>query len=119
MEACIVHAGPLPASVWGPLRAHLPLGTPLRLLDLDALTPYWEAGRTGEPDGLTVAGLAERLRPELDHRPRLLRVPDGPPGDAALARRARASGAADPALAGRRRLYVAYARARRRDRALA
>jgi thioesterase domain-containing protein len=176
MEPCIVHAGPLPASVWGRLRAHLPLGTPLRLLDLDALTPYWEAGRTGEPGGLTVGALAERLRAELDDRPRLLLgwgfgglvahalagdddhvvaldtaapgaqpaeltdeallagfaaylgarrgrrlhlVADGPPVDAALVRLGRASGAADTALAGLRRLYVAYARARRRDRALA
>jgi hypothetical protein len=176
MEACIVHAGPLPASVWGRLRAHLPLGTPMRLLDLDGLTPYWEAGRTGEPGGLTVAALADRLRGELDPRPRLLlgggfaglvahalagdddhvvaldttapaaqpdeltdaallpgfaaylgarrgrRLPvvaDGPPVDAALVALVRASGSAETALAGLRRLYVAYARARRRDHALA
>jgi hypothetical protein len=176
MEACIVHAGPLPASVWGRLRAHLPLGTPARLLDLEALTPYWEAGRTGDPAGLTVDGLADRVRAELDAHPRLLLgwgfaglvahtlagdddhvvaldttapagqpdelpdaallpgfaaylgarrgrrlhvVADGPPVDAALMGLARAAGATDTALSGLRRLYVAYARARRRDRALA
>jgi hypothetical protein len=176
MEACIVHAGPLPASVWGRLRAHLPLGTPARLLDLEALTPYWEAGRTGDPAGLTVDGLADRLRAELDAHPRLLLgwgfagliahalagdddhvvaldttapagqpdelpdaallpgfaaylgarhgrllvpVADGQPVDAALVGLVRASGRAETALAGLRRLYVEYARGRRRDRALA
>src|SRR3954453_2051249 len=69
-ELCIVHAGPLPTSVWGRLRAYLPAGTSLRLLDLEALTPYWEAGRTGEAGELTVAKLVQRLRPELDRRER-------------------------------------------------
>jgi hypothetical protein len=177
MEPCIVHAGPPPASVWGQLRAHLPLGTAARVLDLDALTPYWEAGRRGDPGELTVAGLAQRLRAELDPRERRLllgwgfsglvahamardgdhvvaldtaapaaqpaeltddvllpgfaaylgarrgqllpRVAGGAPVDAALAGLVRAAGAADTALAGLRRLYVAYARCRRRDRALA
>jgi thioesterase domain-containing protein len=174
MEPCIVHAGPPPASAWGRLRAHLPVGTAVRLLDLDALTPYWEAGRRGEPGELSVASLAERLRAELDPRGRrlllgwgfsglvahamardgdhvvalntaapaaqpaeltdeallpgfaaylavrrgraLAPVPAAPPVDAALAALA---GEADAAPAGLRRLYVAYARARRRDRALA
>jgi thioesterase domain-containing protein len=177
MEPCIVHAGPPPASVWGRLRAHLPLGTPLRVLDLDALTPYWEAGRRGDAGDLSVDGLARRLAAELDPRgPRLLlgwgfaglvahaMALDGDhvvaldtvapaaqpaeltdeallagfaaylgarrgralslaageaPVDAALIDLARAAGAADTALAGLRRLYVAYVRARRRDRALA
>ncbi len=177
MEPCIIHAGPPPASVWGRLRTHLPVGTTLRLLDLDALTPYWEAGRRGEAGDLSVAALAERLCAELDPRgPRLLLgwgfgglvahemardgdhvvaldttapagqpaeltdetlldgfaaylgarrgqmlplTAGGPPVDAALTRLARAAGAADTALAGLRRLYVAYARAHRRDRELA
>jgi hypothetical protein len=177
MEPCIVHAGPPPASAWGRLRAHLPVGTAVRLLDLDALTPYWEAGRRGEPGELSVASLAERLRAELDPRGRRLllgwgfsglvahamardgdhvvalntagpsaqpaeltdeallpgfarylgarrgqrlhAVPETPPVDAALVGLVRAAGAPDTALAGLRRLYVAYARARRRDHALA
>jgi thioesterase domain-containing protein len=177
METCIVHAGPPPASVWGQLRAHLPFGTPVRVLDLDALTPFWEAGRSGEPGELSVAGLARRLRAELDPRgPRLLLgwglaglvahamardgdhvvaldtaapaaqtaeltdetllagfaaylgarrgqllplAAGGAPVDAALVSLVRASSPPETALAGLRRLYVAYARARRRDRALA
>jgi thioesterase domain-containing protein len=177
METCIVHAGPPPASVWGQLRAHLPFGTPVRVLDLDALTPFWEAGRSGEAGELSVAGLARRLRAELDPRgSRLLLgwglaglvahamardgdhvvaldtaapaaqpaeltdetllagfaaylgarrgqlmplAPGGPPVDAALVGLVRASNAPETALAGLRRLYVAYARARRRDRELA
>jgi thioesterase domain-containing protein len=176
MEPCIIHAGPPPASVWGRLRAHLPLGTPLRLLDLDALNPFWEAGRRGDPGELSVTSLAERLRAELDPcGPRLLlgwgfaglvahamagdgdhvvaldtaapaaqpaeltdelllagfaaylgarrgqplALAGGPSVDEALVSLVRAAGSPETALAGLRRLYVAYVRARRRDRALA
>jgi len=176
-ELCIVHAGPLPASVWGRLRAYLPVGTPVRLLDLEAVTPYWEAGRTGEPGELTVDKLAQRLRPELDRSSRYLLLgwgfaglvahalaghadhvialdttaPDShpaeltdealladfaryvgarrgralyladavPPVERVLARLVADTGAADSSLVGLRRLYVAYARGRRRDCALA
>jgi thioesterase domain-containing protein len=171
MELCIVHAGPLPPSVWGRLRAHLPLGSAMRVLDLEAITPYWEAGRSGDPGELTVAELVRRLRFDLDPRSRRVllgwgfgglvahalagdadhalaldttapaaepaELPDeallagfaaylavrrgralhlvpAPPVDAALTALAGRSGAA-----GLRRLYVAYARGRRRDRALA
>jgi thioesterase domain-containing protein len=167
-ELCIVHSGPLPPSVWGRLRAHLPL----RVVDLETITPYWEAGRSGEPGELTVDALVRRVRAELPAvGPRVLlgwgfggllahalagpgdqvvaldttapaaepdELPDeallpgfsaylsvrrgraphpapAPPVDAALA--ALAGDAAG--LAGLRRLYVAYARGRRRDRALA
>jgi thioesterase domain-containing protein len=170
-ELCIVHSGPLPPSVWGRLRAHLPVGTPMRVLDLEALTPYWEAGRSGEPGELTVAALVRRLKTELDPRARRVllgwgfgglvahalagpadevvaldttapaaepaELPDevllrgfaaylavrrgralhlvpAPPVDGALA-----ALAGDNGLVGLRRLYVAYARGRRRDRALA
>jgi thioesterase domain-containing protein len=166
-ELCIVHSGPLAPSVWGRLRAYLPL----RVLDLETITPYWEAGRSGEPGELTVDALARRLRLELpadgprvllgwgfgglvahalagpdDHvvaldtsapgaepaeltdetllrdfaaylavrRGRALHRVPAPPVDEALARLA-----GDTGLAGMRRLYVAYARGRRRDRALA
>jgi thioesterase domain-containing protein len=176
MEPCIIHAGPPPASVWGRLRAHLPLGTRVRLLDLDALTPFWEAGRRGDAGELSVTSLAARLRVELDPSgPRLLlgwgfaglvahamagdddhvvaldtaapaaqpaelteelllagfaaylgarrgqplALAGGPPVDEALVGLVRAAGAPETALAGLRRLYVAYVRARRRDRALA
>jgi thioesterase domain-containing protein len=175
-ELCIVHAGPLPASVWGRLRAYLPVGTAVHLLDLEAETPYWEAGRTGEADGLSVEILADRLRPELGPAPRVLlgwgfaglvahalAEPDdfvvaldsaapgadteeltdevllrrfaayigarrgqsltgadlAPPVDDALGRLLRAAGCADTSLSGMRRRYVAFARAQRRDRALA
>jgi thioesterase domain-containing protein len=167
-ELCIVHSGPLPPSVWGRLRTYLPL----RVFDLETITPYWEAGRSGEPGELTVEALVRRLRVELhadgprvllgwgfgglvahalagpeDHvvaldtsapgaepaeltdeallpgfaaylgvrRGRALPVAPVPPVDDALAALAGdASG-----LVGLRRLYVAYARGRRRDRALA
>jgi thioesterase domain-containing protein len=166
-ELCIVHSGPLPPSVWHRLRAHLPL----RVVDLEALTPYWEAGRSGEPGDLTVDALVRRVRAELpadgprvllgwgfgglvahalagpdDHvvaldttapaaepdeltdetllrdfaaylavrRGRALHLVPAPPVDDALA-----GLAGDTGLAGMRRLYVAYTRARRRDRALA
>jgi hypothetical protein len=176
-ELCIVHAGPLPVSVWGRLRAHLPIGTPLRLLDLETITPYWEAGRTGDPGVLSVDALAGRLRPELDprsrhlllgwgfaglvahalaghadhvvaldtaapgaepeeltdqlllarfaaylgaRRGRALRLADAAaPVDDALARLLHDAGATGTSLVGLRRLYVTYARGRRRDRALA
>jgi hypothetical protein len=176
-ELCIVHAGPLPASVWGRLRAYLPVGTPVRLLDLEAVTPFWEAGRTGEAGELTVDKLAARLRPELDRserrvllgwgfaglvahalaghadhvvaldttaphahpaeltdevllrdfaayvgarRGRALYLADAvPPVERVLNRLLEDTGAADTSLVGLRRLYVTYARARRRDRALA
>jgi thioesterase domain-containing protein len=171
-ELCIVHSGPLAASVWNRLRPHLPFGTSVRVLDLETITPYWEAGRTGEPGELTVAALVRRLHAELDARPRVLlgcgfgglvahalarrgdhvvaldttapaaqpaelsdeallagfaaylaarrgrslHLVPAPPVDRALASLA---GEADTAVAGLRRQYVAYARARRRDRALA
>ena len=170
-ELCIVHSGPLSVSVWGRLRAHLPLGTTMRVLDLETITPYWEAGRSGEPGELTVAALARRLRPELDPRPRRVLLgwgfgglvahalaghadhvivldttapaaePDELPDEALLGdfaaylavRRGRALHlvttppvddalarlAGDTGLVGMRRLYVAYTRGRRRDRALA
>jgi hypothetical protein len=176
-ELCIVHAGPLPASIWGRLRAYLPVGTPVRLLDLEAVTPYWEAGRTGEPGELTVDKLAQRLRPELDPRERRVLLGWGfaglvahalaghadhvialdttaphahpaeltdevlladfaayvgarrgrtlyladaiPPVERVLTRLMEDTGAADSSLVGLRRLYVTFARGRRRDCALA
>jgi thioesterase domain-containing protein len=176
-ELCIVHAGPLPTSIWGRLRAYLPIGTSLRLLDLETLTPYWDAGRTGEAGELTVATLVQRLRPELDPRERRVLLGWGfaglvahalaghadhvvaldtvaphaqpaeltdddllrdfaayvgarrgrtlyladavPPVERVLARLLEDSGASDSSLVGLRRLYVTYARQRRRDRALA
>ncbi len=168
-ELCIVHSGPLPPSVWHRLRAYVPL----RVIDLETITPYWEAGRSGEPGGLTMEALVRRVRAELpadgprvllgwdfgglvahalagpeDHvvaldtpapaaapdeltdealllgfaaylgvrRGRALTVAPAPPVDGALAALA---GDADTALGSLRRLYVAYARGRRRDRALA
>lgn len=60
-ELCIVHSGPLPPSVWGRLRTYLPL----RVFDLETITPYWEAGRSGEPGELTLDALVRRLRVEL------------------------------------------------------
>src|SRR3954470_20372441 len=74
-ELCIVHAGPLPASVWSRLRAHLPIGTTLRLLDLEAHIDYWQAGPTGAPREVTVGGVARPPRPE-----------PGPPAPRRLAR---------------------------------
>jgi thioesterase domain-containing protein len=170
-ELAIVHSGPLPPSVWGRLRAHLPLGTSVRVLDLETITPYWDAGRTGEPGALTLSALVRRLRAELDprqrrvllgwgfgglvahaldghadhvvaldttapaaepaelpdeallgefaaylavRRGRVLHLAPAPPVDGALAALAGGTG-----LVGVRRLYVAYARGRRRDRTLA
>jgi hypothetical protein len=174
-EFCIVHAGPLPASVWGRLRAHLPIGTTLRVLDLEAQIAYWQAGRTGAAGELTVDELARRVRPELDPRRRRVLLGWGFAGlvahalagdadhvvaldttapaavpaeltdaallpqfaayvgarrgqalaatgsrvDDALARLVRDAGAADTSLVALRRLYVTFARGRRRDRALA
>jgi thioesterase domain-containing protein len=166
-ELCIVHSGPLPPSVWNRLRAYLTL----RVIDLETITPYWEAGRTGEPGELTMDVLVRRVRADLpeggprvllgwdfgglvahalagprDHvvaldttapaaepdelgdetllrdfaayiavrRGRALHLVPAPPVDAALA-----ALAGDTGLAGMRRLYVAYARGRRRDRTLA
>src|SRR3954454_11790179 len=59
-ELCIVHSGPLSPSVWGRLRTYLPL----RVVDLETITPYWEAGRSGDPGELTMEALVRRLRAE-------------------------------------------------------
>jgi thioesterase domain-containing protein len=66
-ELCVVHPGSLSASSWSRVAAHMPAGTPVRVLELEAINPYWSAD-----SGLTVDALADRLRVTLD--PRVERV---------------------------------------------
>jgi len=67
-ELCIVHPGELSPLCWPRLNRHLPAGTRLRVLELEALNGYWE-----HDPNTTVDGLADRLRLTLDPRqPRLL-----------------------------------------------
>lgn|GEM_PF-4306462 len=66
-ELCVIHPGELPPLAWRRVLRHLPDGTRLRVLELEALNGYWE-----HDPGATVTGLADRLRITLD--PRLDRV---------------------------------------------
>ncbi len=59
-EVCLIHPGGLSASSWSRLASHLPAGTPVRMLELEAINRYW----AGDPS-LTVEALADRLRPRL------------------------------------------------------
>lgn len=59
-EVCFIHPGALSASSWSRIAAHLPAGVPVRVLELEAINPYWAAEET-----LTVTALADRLRPSL------------------------------------------------------
>ena len=66
-ELCVIHPGELSPLCWPRIARHLPAGTRLRVLELEALNGYWEHDPTA-----TVNGLADRLRVTLD--PRLDRV---------------------------------------------
>src|SRR3954453_15493277 len=66
-ELCVIHPGSLSALCWKRLAKHLPAGTSLRVLELEAINAYWE-----QAPGLTVDALADRLRLTLD--PRVERV---------------------------------------------
>ena len=59
-EVCVIHPGALSASSWARVASHLPAGTPVKVLELETINPYWAADPT-----LTVEGLAERLQPRL------------------------------------------------------
>ncbi len=62
-ELCVIHPGSLSASCWSRVASHLPAGTRVRVLELEAINPYW-SGDTS----LTVDALADRLRVTLDPR---------------------------------------------------
>lgn len=67
-ELCVIHPGELSPLCWPRLARHLPAGTRLRVLELEALNGYWE-----HDPNTTVDGLADRLRLTLDPRqPRVL-----------------------------------------------
>ena len=66
-ELCVIHPGELSPLTWPRIVRHLPPGTRLRVLELEALNGYWE-----HDPGATVTGLADRLKLTLD--PRLDRV---------------------------------------------
>src|SRR4051812_34810209 len=61
VELCIVHPGALSAACWTRLASHLPAGTPVSVLELDAINDYW----ADEPS-LTVEAIAQRLCEELE-----------------------------------------------------
>ncbi|MBE2317780.1 hypothetical protein DVA67_017490 [Solirubrobacter sp. CPCC 204708] len=62
-ELCVIHPGELSPLSWPRIVRHLPAGTRLRVLELEALNGYWEH----DPNA-TVNGLADRLRLTLDPR---------------------------------------------------
>lgn len=66
-ELCVIHPGGLSTLCWKRLAKHLPAGTSLRVLELEAINAYWE-----QDTELTVDVLAERLKLTLD--PRIERV---------------------------------------------
>jgi pimeloyl-ACP methyl ester carboxylesterase len=66
-ELCVIHPGELSPLSWTRIVGHLPAGTRLRVLELEALNGYWE-----HDPAATVTGLADRLRVTLD--PRIDRV---------------------------------------------
>lgn len=67
-ELCVIHPGELSPLCWPRLARHLPAGTRLRVLELEALNGYWE-----HDPNTTVDSLADRLRLTLDPRqPRVL-----------------------------------------------
>ncbi len=66
-ELCVIHPGELSPLCWPRIARHLPPGTRLRVLELEALNGYWEHDPAATP-----AGLADRLKITLD--PRLDRV---------------------------------------------
>jgi pimeloyl-ACP methyl ester carboxylesterase len=62
-ELCVIHPGELSPLSWPRIARHLPEGTRLRVLELEALNGYWE-----HDPAATVTGLADRLRVTLDPR---------------------------------------------------
>jgi thioesterase domain-containing protein len=62
-ELCVIHPGELSPLCWPQVVRHLPAGTRLRVLELEALNGYWE-----HDGGATVTGLADRLKLTLDPR---------------------------------------------------
>ena len=62
-ELCVIHPGELSPLSWPRIVRHLPEGTRLRVLELEALNGYWE-----HDPAATVTGLADRLRVTLDPR---------------------------------------------------
>src|SRR4051812_29161129 len=86
-ELCVIHPGSLSSLCWRRLAKHLPAGVSLRVLELEAITAYWEQDTT-----LTVDMLAARLKLTLDPRVDRVLCGWGVGGvvAAALARRARA-----------------------------
>ncbi|MDA0181319.1 thioesterase domain-containing protein [Solirubrobacter phytolaccae] len=67
-ELCVIHPGELSPLCWPRLGRHLPAGTRLRVLELEALNGYWE-----HDPNTTVDSMADRLRLTLDPRqPRVL-----------------------------------------------
>ena len=63
----MIHPGSLSGLCWKRLAKHLPAGTSLRVLELEAINAYWE-----QETSLTVDALADRLKLTLD--PRVERV---------------------------------------------
>ncbi|HWK27224.1 MAG TPA: hypothetical protein VNS09_11710 [Solirubrobacter sp.] len=59
-ELCLIHPGGLSASCWARMASHLPAGTPVKVLELEAVNRFW----ADDPE-LTVAALADRLRGRL------------------------------------------------------
>ena len=59
-ELCVIHPGELSPLSWPRIARHLPAGTRLRVLELEALNGYWE-----HDPAATVTGLADRLRVTL------------------------------------------------------
>jgi thioesterase domain-containing protein len=62
-ELCVIHPGSLSGLCWKRLAKHLPAGTSLRVLELEAINAYWE-----QETSLTVDVLADRLKLTLDPR---------------------------------------------------
>jgi hypothetical protein len=53
-ELCVIHPGSLSGLCWKRLAKHLPAGTSLRVLELEAINAYWE-----QETSLTVDVLAD------------------------------------------------------------
>jgi thioesterase domain-containing protein len=63
-ELCVVHPGGLSASSWTRLASHLPAGTPVKVLELEAVNAYW-----ADDPALTVDALAEHVRARVEPAP--------------------------------------------------
>jgi hypothetical protein len=55
-ELYVIHPGGVSASCWSRLASHLPLGTPVRVAELETINAYWS-----HDPALTVNAIADRL----------------------------------------------------------